>query len=265
MTTNITALAAELDRANSSGTAIQQLTAGQPDLGLSDAYEIQHEVVRLRTARGERLVGLKLGMTSKQKIDQMGISEVIIGTLTDGMQVAPGETLDLAGLIHPRAELEVAFQLGDSVADLDLSDAAVDLLDHVTAVAPAIEVIDSRYRDFAFSLPDVVADNTSASRFVVGRWRPIDWVRDTLDLADLRVSLTFDDEVVASGSTGAILGHPFKALEAARRMGAQYGHRFAPGGVLLAGAATSAQELRPDIEVIATIDGLGETAFFTAP
>jgi 2-oxo-3-hexenedioate decarboxylase len=228
-----------LDAAQRDVTAIAQLDLG-PDLAA--AYRIQHELVGHRIARGERLVGCKLGFTSKAKMAQMGVSEIIVGQLTDAMQVPDGADVDLARFIHPRIEPEVAFRLGRDV-DGDIAD-CVDL------VAPALEIIDSRYRDFRFSLPDVIADNTSASAFVVGDWQPVP------DVADLAVRLVVDGTGAENGSTAAILGHPLRALTELVDLAARYGIALRAGDVILAGAATAAVPFGAN-RVEAHVDGLG--------
>lgn len=253
MSATINALAARLDDARRTGMATPQLSS-ERDLDLDDAYAVQREGVALRLATGEHLVGAKLGFTSKAKAEQMGVSDVIIGVLTSGMAVADGGALDLSAGVHPRIEPEVAFLLDEH------ADATGDLLARVTHVAPALEVIDSRYRDFRFSLADVVADNTSASHFAVGEWVPFDEAQRRIDLTALAVELAVDGEVVATGSTADILGDPVQALPATERMAARYGHRLPAGGIVLAGAATAAVPLRAGVTVEATVLGLGSVS-----
>jgi 2-oxo-3-hexenedioate decarboxylase len=238
-----------LDGARLRVEAVPQLP---PGLALAEAYEIQHAVVGRRLARGERLAGTKLGMTSRAKMAQMGISEVICGQLTDAMAVPDGGTVDLARLIHPRVEPEVAFRLAREV---DLADPDVDIVACVDAVAPGLEIIDSRYADFRFSLPDVVADNTSAAFFVAGPWRALDEVMREA-LSDLTVELVIDGEVVERGSTGEILGHPLDALRALVPLARTRGFPLTAGQVVLAGAATAAAPLRPG-RVQARVERLG--------
>ncbi|ATY12087.1 4-oxalocrotonate decarboxylase [Amycolatopsis sp. AA4] len=231
-----------LDRATATGQAIPQLTSDGP-MSLDTAYAVQHAGIALREGRGETVAGVKLGFTSKAKAEQMGVSDVIIGSLTDRMRIEDGGTFDVSRGVHPRVEPEVAFRLGPD--------------GEPAAVAPALEIIDSRYRDFKFSLADVVADNTSASAFVIGPWTRID------QLAALAVDLLFDGEVVASGSTADILGDPLRALPAAQRMAAAYGHRLGEGSVLLAGAATAAVALKAGTHVEARVAGLGSVSVRT--
>lgn len=233
--------ATRLDDAATSHTPCAQLSDGH-DLSLEDAYAVQRELVGRRLARGERTYGVKLGFTSKTKAAQMGVSDVIIGRLTSGMVLADGDELDLGAFVHPRCEPEVAFRLGEDA--------------EITAVAAAIEVIDSRYRDFKFSLADVVADNTSAAGLVLGPWRDLE-----PGLDNRGVVLEVDGRLAAAGSTAAILGDPLRAVTAAVRMAARYGIALPAGTVLLAGAATPAVALRAGTHVSVTVSGLGRARF----
>jgi 2-oxo-3-hexenedioate decarboxylase len=231
-----------LDAAQRSATAIGQLDL-PPDLAA--AYRIQRELIQLRLARGERLVGCKLGFTSKAKMAQMGVSEIIVGRLTDAMQVPDGADVELSRFIHPRIEPEIAFRLARDVDG--------DIAGCVDAVAPALEIIDSRYRDFRFSLPDVIADNTSAAAFVVGEWQPM------REVADLPVRLVVDGTDAELGSTSAILGHPLRALDELAVLAGKYEIPLREGDVILAGAATAAVPFEAG-RVEAHVGGLGRAS-----
>lgn len=218
-----------LDAAQHTTTAIEQLP---PGISADDAYTIQHAIIARRLGRGERLAGLKLGFTSKAKMAQMGVSDVIVGQLTDVTRIPDGGDVSLGRFIHPRVEPEIAYRLA---VDIDLDDPAADLAACTDAVAPALEIIDSRYRDFQFSLLDVIADNASAAAFVVGPWQP-----SGADFGNRGVRLTVDGAAVEIGSTAAILGHPARALPALLAMARRHGMPLRAGHVILAGAATAA-------------------------
>jgi len=244
-------LAVRLDQAARTGVPIPQL-AETHGIDVDTAYRVQQALIARRTGRGERLVGVKMGLTSKAKMVQVGVNEPILGQLTDATQVADGATVDLSGLIHPRAEPEIAFLLDrPPVTGMPFTDA-------VRAVAPALEVIDSRYANFTFSLPDVIADNTSAALFTIGQWQP---VPDGID--NLGVLLDVDGRTVQTGSTAAILGDPRRALAAGIALADRHGPTLQAGWIFLAGAATAAVPLAPGSHVRATVQGLGTTAFTT--
>ncbi|MEU8824704.1 4-oxalocrotonate decarboxylase [Streptomyces sp. NPDC048636] len=226
------ALADRLDTARTTRTATPSL-ADTHSLHVDDAYAVQRALVARRRARGERLTGVKLGFTSEAKMAQMGVSEVIVGRLTDAMRVADDGDLALAGLIHPKVEPEIAYRLG---YDVDPGDPTSFLVGAVDAVAPALEIIDSRYRDFRFTYEDVIADNTSAAAYVLGPWSP------PQDLGDRKVLLTSGVQE-ATGSTSAILGDPVRALHALRDICHRRMIPLRAGEVILAGAATAALPL----------------------
>jgi 2-oxo-3-hexenedioate decarboxylase len=177
---------------------------------------------------------------------QMGVSEIIVGQLTDAMRVAAGAEVELRRFIHPRIEPEVAYRLSR-----DVDDSVSDLATCVDAIAAGLEIIDSRYRDFRFDLPGVIADNASAAGFVIGEWQPFG-----LDAGDLDVRLVVDGAVAELGSTSDILGNPANALPALLRMARRYRLPLRGGDVVLAGAATGAIAFTAST-VQAQIPGLG--------
>ncbi|NED49582.1 4-oxalocrotonate decarboxylase [Micromonospora aurantiaca] len=253
---DIAGIAEKLGAAADDATAIPQLAA-ETGLDIDAAYAVQTALVQRRLDRGERLVGLKMGLTSKAKMAQVGVDEVIWGRLTDVMRVPDGGGVDVGDFIHPRVEPEVAFLL-DRLPDP--GEPVGSFTRAVRAVAPAIELIDSRYANFTFSLPDVIADNTSAAAFVVGPWSP---VPDGLD--NLGVLLEIDGRVAQVGSTAAILGDPRRALDEGLRLAGRHGVRLRKGWVFLAGAATAAVPLRPGAHVRATVEKLGSATLKALP
>lgn len=249
---SIMELAERLDEAARSAQGIAQI---DPDgkLSLADAYAIQSASIQRRLARGEQRVGVKMGFTSRSKMVQMGIADVIWGRLSSAMRVEEGAGTAFARYVHPRAEPEIAFVLKRALPG-DVT--AVEALAAVEAVAPAIEIIDSRYDDFKFSLPDVIADNASSSGFVVGPW-----CDPRQDFSNLGLALSIDGRVVQVGSTAAILGHPLRSLVAAARLSAAAGEPLQAGWVVMAGGATAAEWIRPGQYVSVEIEKLGSAGF----
>jgi len=161
--------------------------------------------------------------------------------------------LKFARFVHPRVEPELAFVLKKPLAgDVTL----VEALAAVEAVAPALEIIDSRYQDFKFSLPDVIADNASSSGFVIGAWSD-----PQQDFGNLGLTMSIDGRVVQVGSTAAILGHPLRSLVAAARLSAAAGEPLQAGWVVMAGAATPAEWIKPGQSVSMEMERLGTVAF----
>jgi 2-oxo-3-hexenedioate decarboxylase len=249
---NIEALAERLDAAASSALAIPQLSK-EFTVQLDDAYLIQAASIERRLSRGDRRVGMKMGFTSRAKMLQMGVSEMIWGRLTMSMMIEDGGSISLADFIHPRVEPEVAFLMRKPLAGKVSS---LEALDAVEAVACALEVIDSRYEAFKFSLSDVVADNASSSGFAVGPWRKPD-----TDLANLGMILSVNGRPQTFGSTATILGHPLRALVAAARVVANAGEKLEPGSIVMAGAATAAIALSREQHISLEAEKLGRVQF----
>lgn len=249
---NIARAAAALLAAADAAGDIEPLSDDWEDLSAAVAYDIQDQLIALRVARGERIVGAKLGLTSKAKQEQMGVEEPVFGWLLDSGEMRAGDELDVAVLIHPKCEPEVVFHISEDLAGPGVT--ARDVLDATAAVGGGLEIIDSRYRNFRFTLPDVIADNTSASKFLLGTDRVEPGV---IDLAQLRCTLSVDGEQVAAARGAALLGDPALAVaHLANHLGGR-GGRIEAGWVVLAGAMTDAVALRSESVVAAHYDGVG--------
>jgi len=252
MSTDPADLAAIVDEAARTATAVPQLSQSHDAISVPSAYAVQALSIARRLERGEELVGIKMGFTSRAKMEQMGLSDLIWGRLTSGMQLSDGSTVPFDRFIHPRFEPEVAFVLDRPLAG-PVSPAQA--LQAVGAVAVAMEIIDSRYENFRFSLADVVADNASSSGFVLGPWRSPD-----IDLSNLGMICEIDGRPVQIGSSAAILGHPLRSLAEASRIVAEHGMQLQPGWVVMAGGATAAtyfqqgQHLRVDAEALGAVE-----------
>lgn len=243
-------IAGSLDQAVQSATAVPQLT---DPLSLDDAYAVQTLAMAERYRRGERRIGIKMGFTSRAKMAQMGVHEMIWGNLTDRMLIENGATLPRGRFVHPRVEPEIAFLL---TAPLSGRIDPMTAMRAVGGVAAAMEIIDSRYQNFKFSLTDVVADNASSAALVIGPWRAPD-----LDIANLGMVMEIDGVARQIGSSAAILGHPVHSLVAAARLMEQRGDALKAGDIVLAGAATAAEALAVGQHVRVSVQGLGEVGF----
>jgi 2-keto-4-pentenoate hydratase len=239
-----------LIRARLERTPIPPFTRKLPFLRVGTAYEAQSLVVRQRLEAGEKMIGAKLGLTSRVKRQALGIHEPVFGRLTSGMVVAHGEALQLGELIHPRAEPEIAFLIKERIAG---PTTIAQVLAATEAVFPAIEVVDSRYSE-PFRLPDSVADNAGAARIVVGaRGRPPDAL---VDLGVLGCVFRCRG-AIDTAAGGAVMGHPAAALVwLAEALGAR-GESVEPGSIVLSGGLTASVPLHARGVVVAEFDGLG--------
>jgi 2-keto-4-pentenoate hydratase len=231
---------------------VAPITDELPELTEADGYRIQDALVALHVAAGSRVVGAKLGLTSRAKQREMGIAEPIHGWLLGGMGLDPGVPLEVGTLGQPRAEPEIAFLMARDLEGVDVS--AVAVLAATEAVFPALEILDSRYRDYRFTLPDVVADQTSAGRFVLGG--SLTSPRG-IDLALTGCVFSRNGEVVATATGAAALGHPATAVAWLVRRLAASERGLRAGDIVLTGGLTAVAPLKPGDVVSATFDRLG--------
>lgn len=250
---DIASITNRLDDAAMRARAIPQITASEASLTLGDAYAIQRAAIDRRLARGEQMVGVKMGFTSEAKMIQMGLKDQIWGRLTSDMLVPAGGTINRSRFIHPRVEPEIAVLLKAPLTGEVTAEQAWAAVD---GVAPALEIIDSRYENFKFALPDVVADNASSSAFVVGAWLPPE-----TDIADVPMTMSVDGEVVEVGSSSAILGAPVRSLVAAARLAGAAGLTLEPGWIVMLGGATAAADIGVAHSVSLAAEQLGEVGF----
>lgn len=243
-------IADALIRARIDRTPIAPFTRRLPFLSVDTAYEAQSLVVEHRLQAGEKLIGMKLGLTSRVKRQALGIHEPVYGRLTSEMVVPHGEAVELDQLIHPRAEPEIAFLIGKRI---EAPTTIAGVLAATEAVFPAIEVMDSRYSE-PFRLPDSVADNAGAARIVVGsRGSPPDALVDLSVLGCVFRSRGSID--TAAG--GAVMGHPAAALVWLAEALAARGECVEPGSIVLSGGLTASVALQARGVATAEFDGLG--------
>lgn len=250
MTKHILDLSQHVDLAAKNAEAIEQLSL-EHSISLKDAYDIQARSIDLRLERGEKLLGYKLGFTSKAKMEQMGVHELIWGRLTDSMFVENEGNISLSKFIHPRAEPEIAFLIAKDIKEPISFENA---LEYIEGISCAIEIIDSRYKNFKFSLEDVIADNCSSSAYVLGKWHD-----PQTNVSDLKMSLNINGEEIQAGNSNAILGHPIESLVEASKVFNSYGVSLKKGMVLLAGAATPAVFLKKGDQVKVECESLGDS------
>lgn len=249
---DIGGLAKHLFGANRARSLVPRLTDDHPDLTLPQGYEIQVALRDLHVGEGSRVVGAKLGLTSRAKQAQMGQSAPVHGFLTDAMRLDVGEPLAVSSLGQARVEPEIAFILGRELLGAHVTGS--DVLRATEAVCPALEVLDSRYPDYKFTLPDVVADNTSAGRFVLGATLT---PPAGIDLRLVGCVFERNGTLVGTAAGAASLGHPAAAVAALVRELATRGEGLAADHVVMSGGLTEAFPLAAGDVVCARFDRLG--------
>ncbi len=245
-------IAQYLDHAAQKAQAVEQLSQKQ-GIELREAYKIQRLSIDQRIKRGEEITGYKLGFTSYAKMEQMGVHDLIWGILTDAMALKPAQEVSLKRWIHPRAEPEIAFRVSQ---DIDQPLALEDLPQYIDKMAVAIEVIDSRYKNFKFTLSDVVADNCSSTGYLIGEWQDL-----KTDISNLDIQLIIDGVPVEKGKTAAILNNPLQSVVELSRLASEAGLTVKKGQVIMAGAATAAVYLKPGQQVKAELESMGTVSF----
>ncbi|SFE38578.1 2-oxo-3-hexenedioate decarboxylase [Lentibacillus persicus] len=228
-----------------------------PELTIDEAYLVQEELIRRKQNDGLSIVGPKMGITSEAKMKQMNVDNPIYGYVFDNMVVAEGDTIALSDYIHPKVEPEIGFVLKRDLEGPNVT--ALDVLRSTEYVFPAIEIIDSRYENFNFTLPDVVADNTSAAGAVFGTSLK---TPDQLELDVVGVTLSINGEVKSLGAGAAVLSHPANSIASLANMLAEKGEKVKAGQPILSGGITAAVRLSEGDFVNVKCGGLGDVSFF---
>jgi 2-keto-4-pentenoate hydratase len=242
-------LAAERER-----VAIPPLTETYPSLSPDDAFAIQMAAQQTKLRRGARIVGWKIGLTSKVMQDWLKVTEPDYGHLLDDMAVSDGGTVDIATLIQPKIEPEIAFVFGQDISGRVTT---AECLAAIRWVVPALEIIDSRIEDWKIKLADTVSDNGSSARFVIGG-PPV--APEGIDLRLVGAVFERNGEIIGTAAGAAVLGQPIAAATWLVNRLAQAGQTMRAGNVVLSGALTGAAPLSPGDHFRCSIDRLGSVA-----
>jgi len=248
----INQLGDELYEALKACRTLEPLTNRYPDIGIGDAYAIQQRMMKRRLDAGEKVVGKKIGVTSKAVMNMLGVFQPDFGWLTDAMVYNEGEAIEAKTLIQPKAEGEIAFVLKKTLKGPGVS--AADVLAATEGVMACFEIVDSRIQDWKIKIQDTVADNASCGVYVLGD-RLVD-VRD-VDLATCGMVLEKNGEIVATGAGAAALGHPANAVAwLANTLGA-HGIALEAGEVVLSGSLAIMVPVQAGDNLRVSIGGIG--------
>jgi 2-oxopent-4-enoate/cis-2-oxohex-4-enoate hydratase len=254
----------EQDRINQLGdelyTALRRqatlapLTEREPGITIEDAYHISRRFVHLRLERdGERIVGKKIGVTSKPVQDMLGVFQPDFGFLTNAMEYPDGASIAIAGnMIQPRAEGEIAFRLKRDLAGPGVTEQ--DVLDATATIMPCFEIVDSRIHDWKIKIQDTVADNASCGVYVLGK-NEVD-PRD-FDLPNLKMTIYKNGEFNSSGLGSAVQGNPLTAVAWLANTLGEFGIPFKAGEVILSGSLAPLIPVVSGDEMSLVIDGIG--------
>lgn len=252
---NIDELAQQLMQAERSRIPIAPLSGAYPEMDVADAYRVQQVQVETRQAAGESIVGWKVGLTSAAMQQQLGVDQPDYGPVLSGWYLADGSTIRRDHLIAPRVEAEIGFVLKAPLAGPGVT--REDVLAATEAVTAAIEVIDSRIRDWKLTLVDTVADMASSARVILGRDRvsPAD-----LDLKLVGAVLERDGEVIETGAGAAVLGDPALAVAWAANTLGPLGVVMEPGHIVIPGAMHASAPAAAGQSFVARFDRLGSVS-----
>ncbi|MEJ6656765.1 MAG: fumarylacetoacetate hydrolase family protein [Pseudomonas sp.] len=253
----IKALGDELHAALRERRALTPLTERHPQITLDDAYRISLQFLQRREALGERVIGKKIGVTSKAVQDMLNVHQPDFGFLTDRMQVADGSTVSMAeyNLIAPRAEGEIAFILADDLTGPGIS--AEDVLGATESVVPCFEIVDSRIANWQIRIEDTVADNASCGVFALGDTRTDP---RSLDLAVVELNMRLNGQPAGSGLGSAVQGHPCAAVAWLANTLGKLGIPFRRGEIILSGALAPLVPVGAGDHIEMHISGLGSSS-----
>ncbi|MCA1005732.1 fumarylacetoacetate hydrolase family protein [Rhodococcus hoagii] len=223
---------------------------------LDAAYRIQEINILRREAAGAVRVGRKIGLTAPAVQKQFQVDEPDYGVLLDGMTLSHGGTLDLECMIHPKIEAEVAFVLAADITETDLA----SIRSAVDYVAPSLEVVDCRIRDYDIDIVDTISDNAAVAYYVLGDER----VRlDDIDLPSVSMRLTCGDEIISEGTGSDCMGDPLNAVQWLARTAIAQGRPLRRGEVILSGSLGPIGIMQPGKAHTAVFDGLGSATVHT--
>lgn len=222
---------AELYQALRNRRTVKPLIERNTVLSIDDAYAISLDFLARRRKDGERVVGKKIGVTSKAVQDMLGVHQPDFGFLTDRMHIEGDIDVDRKALIAPRAEAEIAFILKEGLNGPGVT--AQDVIAATEAIAPCFEIVDSRIQDWKIGIVDTVADNASCGVFILGDARadPREY-----DLPSLRVTVTKNGEPLSEGMGSAVQGDPAQAVAWLANTLGEYGVTLDAGDIILSGS-----------------------------
>ncbi len=213
---------------------VTAFSAAEPSFTLEEGYAVQEALLERAVEKGDRLVGYKMGLTSRAKQKDVNVDSPIRGFLLASFEEEKGGTVDITKKIHPRVEPEVAMILKSGLGET--APTLRDVKAAVGSVVPALEILDSRYEAFSFKLSDVVADNTSASGFMLGQTELL----GATDLPLWGVTIKKNGEILETGCPAAVFGDPYLSLLGLARAFYKDGKKLLPGQVILTGGITAA-------------------------
>lgn len=250
---NVAEIAERLDRAWRTRVPIAPLSESDGIASAEVAYAIQAHWTGMRLARGEKIAGRKIGLTSKAIQQQLGVSEPDYGTLwQSSFYPATGGRVEIpaADFMQPRLEGEVAFLIGKPLRGPQVS--PEDVLAATEACALGVEIVASRIADWRIKLVDTIADNASYGGFTLGPW---DRKLREADLAALAMTIEHNGVLAAEGVGAAALGHPAASTAWLANTLLSFGVALEPGDIVISGGITRMLPVKAGDRFVFTLTG----------
>lgn len=251
----ITKYAGRLLEAEKTTTAIAPLTEEDSNFTVEDAYRVQLANIREKVKNGRVITGKKVGLTSKAMQDLLGVNEPDYGHLLDDMVVENGGTVSMSRLLQPKIEAEIAFILKEDLTGGDVS--VIDVLKATDYIVPALEIVDSRIRNWKIKLADTVADNASSGLYILGGTprKP-----ESVDLKMMGMVLERNGELVNTGIGAAALGDPAYCVAWLANKLSEFNISLRAGEVILSGALSAAADAASGDVFTATFAHIGQVS-----
>jgi 2-keto-4-pentenoate hydratase len=253
VTNKIKEYAALLADAEKTGVGTNPLTKLDPSLSVTEAYHIQLENIQMKVEQGQKIIGKKIGLTSLAMQKLLGVAEPDYGHLLDSMEVTNGGTISIEKVLQPKVEAELAFVLKKDLIGPNVT--TLDLLQATDYIVPALEIVDSRVKDWKIKLPDTIADNASSGFYVLGERKA---KVDEINLELLGMVLSKNNEIVNTGVGAAALGNPATCVAWLANKLSEFGIPLKAGEIILSGALSAAADAQAGDTFSARFAHLGE-------
>ncbi len=253
VTNKIKEYAALLADAEKTGVGTNPLTILDPSLSVTEAYHIQLENIQMKVEQGQKIIGKKIGLTSLAMQKLLGVDEPDYGHLLDSMEVTNGGTISIEKVLQPKVEAELAFVLKKDLIGPNVT--TLDVLQATDYIVPALEIVDSRVKDWKIKLPDTIADNASSGFYVLGERKA---KVDEINLELLGMVLSKNNEIVNTGVGAAALGNPATCVAWLANKLSEFGIPLKAGEIILSGALSAAADAKAGDTFSARFAHLGE-------
>ena len=250
---NTETLASQLYSALKGSYCLHPLTESYPEISIDDAYNISLKLLEKRIKEGERVIGKKIGVTSKVVQEMLGVKQPDFGFLTSAMHIPNKSVVNIKeSLIQPRAEGEIAFILSKDLKGPGVT--AEDVLNSTESILPCFEIVDSRIEDWKITIQDTIADNASCGVFVLGEGKanPLD-----IELDKCKLKVYKNGELISQGEGSAVQGHPCNAVAWLANTLGELDIPFKAGEIILSGSLVPLEPVASGDEMYLELDGVG--------